>query len=86
MIKIYVDMSEATEAEKNGLRPSDISTSCKAALEARSVTPDISISFTNERVIEQGRILATTIGTGVTPGSVQRTKILADEAIKNAKR
>lgn len=69
MIKIYVDMSGATEAERDGLRPSDILTCCNAALETRSVIPDISISFTNERVIEQGRILKTTIGTGITPGS-----------------
>lgn len=78
-------MSEATEAEKNGIRPSDISTSLKAALETRSVTPDFSISFTNERVIEKGRILLTTMGIGVTPGADQRTKFLVDEAITKAK-
>ncbi len=85
MLRIYVDMSSATEAEKNALRASDILGSMKAALEQKAVPVDVSVTFTAEQVIEPGRILTTIASAGVSPGSVGRAATTAADAINKAK-
>lgn len=65
MIKIYVDLSKATQAEIDAIRPSTIEAGIKAAIVDKFVPIDYSITFTNEQVIETGRILTSTIGIGV---------------------
>lgn len=81
MIQIYVDMSNASEAERVALTPGSVAIGVKVALEAKAIRPVYSIVFTNEQVIATGRVLATTAGAavGIAPSPAERVMVVAED-------
>jgi hypothetical protein len=80
MLQIYVDLSQATAAERNALRPSDILLVAKTALDVNGIVPHVSVVFTNEQVIEPGRMLTTVMSAGASPGATGRANDASPES------